>query len=118
MISFISIVHIIIAFSLIGLVLVQDSKEGGALGMGGGSNTIFGATGAQSLAAKLTRVVAILFAISCIILTVLTARQSRSVLEGAVLPTTPVASPEAPATSTPNPAEAAPTATPEPTPTK
>lgn len=82
MIGFLTVVHILIAISLCALVLVQDSKGGGALGIGGsGSNSLLGATGAQSLASKLTRYMAIFFAISCVALTYFLAHQNKSVVD-------------------------------------
>lgn len=87
--SFVSIIHVIVAVALIGLVLVQDSKGGGALGIGGGSNSLLGATGAQTLAEKLTKIVATLFAITAITLGYLGSQSQKSVLDGAVLPSAP-----------------------------
>ncbi|MCK6599250.1 MAG: preprotein translocase subunit SecG [Bdellovibrionaceae bacterium] len=82
MIGFLTVIHILIAVSLCALVLIQDSKGGGALGMGGGgSNSILGATGAQTLAARLTKIVAILFAVSCVALTYFLAHENRSVVD-------------------------------------
>lgn len=99
--NFIAVVHIIVALVLIGLVLIQDSKGGGALGMGGGgSNSILGATGAQTLAAKLTTGAAIVFAITCLTLTFMSSRGQKSVLDtGAALPITAPANPSAPSKS-------------------
>lgn len=93
MANFFSIIHIITALLLIVLVLIQDSKGGGALGIGGssGSNSLLGATGAQTLAAKLTRIAAIIFALTSISLSVISGKTSKSVLDGAVLPTPPAA---------------------------
>lgn len=112
--TFIAVLHLLVAFTLIGLVLIQDSKGGGALGIGGGgSNSLLGATGAQTLWAKLTRIVALLFAGTCIALTYLTAQKTKSVIDSAPLPI-PAASPATPAatetappaaTSAPAPAE-------------
>jgi len=114
MIGFLTVVHILIAVALCALVLVQDSKGGGALGIGGsGSNSLLGATGAQSLASKLTRYVAILFAVSCVGLTYFLAHENKSVVDqlGAATLTAPAttekAVPAVPGTST----ETAPTAT-------
>lgn len=100
--TFVAILHILVAIVLISLVLVQDSKSGslgGAFG-GGGSNSILGATGAATLAQKLTRWTAIVFAGTCIILSILAARSSKSILDGASIPATsaPVT---APATTAP-----------------
>lgn len=94
MIEFLSVFHIIITVALCGLVLIQDSKGGGALGIGGsGSNSLLGATGAQSLAATMTRWVAILFAGSCIGLTYALAHQHKSVVENAPASSVPAATP-------------------------
>lgn len=111
MMTLVAVAHIFVAILLIGLVLIQDSKGGGAMGLGGGggSNSLLGATGAQTLAAKLTRWVAVLFAGTCIALTVMTASHSTSVVDSlpAQAPTAPMETPveTAPATT---PAETAP----------
>lgn len=82
------IAHIVVAVLLIFLVLIQDSKGGAMGGMlgGGSSNTIFGATGAASFLVKLTRYVAILFAGSCIVLTIMSSKKSGSVVDDYVAP--------------------------------
>ncbi len=121
MTTFIATLHILVALILVGLVLIQDSKGGGALGMGGGggSNSVLGATGASTLAAKMTRIVAIIFALTSIGLSILSSQQSKSILDklpaASAAPTTPAAAPanaapveNAPATSAP--ATAAPAA--------
>lgn len=109
-------VHIIIAFILIILILIQDSK-GGAMGggmfSGGSSSSILGATSATNLLVKLTRTVAILFAISCVVLTILTAQSSKSVVDGVVI-TPPAGTQEALPVTTP--AQEPTTAEPNPTP--
>lgn len=118
MTTFIGILHIIVALVLIILVLIQDSKSDGALGMGGssGSNSLLGATGAQTLAGKMTVWSAVIFAVTCLTLSVLTASNTKSVVDSLPLPVAPAASapvaPEAaaPATATaPAATEAAPT---------
>ena len=81
--DFLVIVHISIAIILILLVLVQDSK-GGAMGStfgGGGSNTLFGATGVENILTKSTKVVVVFFAITCILLTRLSSENKDSVLD-------------------------------------
>lgn len=82
MLTFIAIIHIIVAFSLIGLVLLQDSK-GGAMGVfgGGSSSNVFGSTGGATFLAKATRYTAILFAATCIGMTYLTNKSSDSVVD-------------------------------------
>ncbi|MAE74803.1 MAG: preprotein translocase subunit SecG [Bdellovibrionaceae bacterium] len=90
MLAFLSILHIIVAVALIGLVLLQDSK-GGAMGVfgGGSSQSVFGATGGTNVLVKLTRAAAILFSITCIYLAYTTSsNQSGSVLDKATIPTT------------------------------
>ncbi len=104
MTTFIAIIHVIVALLLIALVLLQDSKGGaigGAFG-GGGSNSVLGATGGVNLLVKITRFAAILFAVTCVVLTVLSTRNMTSVVEdfapagpAAVVP--PPTTPEAPA---------------------
>lgn len=92
--SFIAIVHILVAFVLIVLVLIQDTKSGsvGVFGGGGGSNSVLGATGATTLAQKMTRWAAALFAVTCIALSVYSVRSRSSILDGvAVTPPAPAA---------------------------
>lgn len=85
--TFVAILHILVALLLIGLVLVQDSKGGGALGMGGGgSNSVLGAAGAQTLWAKLTRIIAFIFAITCITLTYMSALKTKSIIDSVPVP--------------------------------
>ena len=68
MIQVILVVHLILAISLVGVVLLQRS-EGGALGMGGGS-TMGGMMTTRGTASLLTRATAVLAA--CFIATSLT----------------------------------------------
>lgn len=106
--TFIGIIHIVVALTLIILVLIQDSKSNGALGMGGGSsNSLLGATGAQSLASKMTVWAAIIFAVTCLTLSVLTSSKTKSVID-----TLPAATATAPAATTPAATPAGPAATP------
>ena len=75
------VVHLILALILIGIVLLQRS-EGGGLGIGGGGNMRTGRSSITGLG-KLTWVFAVLFLVTSISLTILTASdQSRdSVVE-------------------------------------
>src|SRR5208282_2780501 len=123
MIILLFVVHVLIALSLIGVVLLQKS-EGGALGMGGGGMSGF-MTG-RSTANLLTRTTAILaaaFFATSILLVMLSnyTRAPRSIIdEGGPLPTAPVNSttPVAPAppaeSSAPPPASPAVPAAPPP----
>lgn len=69
--NFVLIIHIVLAFLIIGLVLIQHGKgaEVGASFGSGASNTIFGSQGSGSFLSKLTVILALLFAISSIGLT-------------------------------------------------
>jgi preprotein translocase subunit SecG len=84
MILFVSIVHIIVCLMLVGIILLQPGK-----GMGL-SNSAFSDSAAQSVfgtktadvLTKATTVAAILFMVTCIGLSALTARKSRSLYSG------------------------------------
>ncbi len=92
MVSVLAIAHIILSVFLIVLVLIQDPKGGAAGGMfggGGGSNSLFGATGAPSFLARLTRWVAVVFAASCIAMTIFIKPTSDSVLDNLPITTQP-----------------------------
>ena len=103
----ITVFHILICVALISFVLLQDSKGalGGSFG-GGGSNSLLGPTGAPNFLAKLTRYVAIIFAVLCIALSKITAQKPTSALDEAgvsTIPNIPAATqpvePQAPAQS-------------------
>lgn len=87
------IVHLLLALSLIGVVLVQRS-EGGGLGIGGGgdSNPTAGRPPLTAMA-KLTWGLAIAFIATSLTLTIITAQQSAtsSVLDRMGTPTAPSA---------------------------
>lgn len=76
------IIHLFVAAALVGLVLVQRS-EGGALGMGGGSNSLISGRGAADALARLTMVAGAIFFVTSITLTMLagSARRSSSVID-------------------------------------
>lgn len=77
MLTFIAIIHVAIAIFLVLLVLIQDSKGamGGLLG-GGGSQSVFGASGATNILVKITRYTAIIFAATCLLLSWYSANQT------------------------------------------
>lgn len=123
MLTFIAIIHVIAAILIVALVLLQDSKGNGAFGMGGsGSQSLFGATGAQSLAAKITVYVGIVFAITSVSLSYYSSTKNKSVIDEMSLPeaptpTAPAAEPtEAPAATPAAPATAEPPPETQPTP--
>ncbi|HET9086195.1 MAG TPA: preprotein translocase subunit SecG [Acidobacteriaceae bacterium] len=86
MIAFLTVIHVLVCFVLIGIILLQPGKGAdlaGAFG-GQGSQTAFGPRGTANLLTKATTWAAILFAITSVSLTVLIARRGNgtSVLHG------------------------------------
>lgn len=68
-------IHLILALSLVGVVLLQRS-EGGGLGMGGGGDGAMSGRSAATALAKVTWFLAIGFIITSITLTVVAAKNS------------------------------------------
>lgn len=100
------IVHLILALSLIGVVLLQRS-EGGGLGMGGGGGAVSGRSAATAMG-KLTWILAIAFICTSISLTIIAAQKSSggSVIDRlADAPASAAAEVEAPTTDLLPPAE-------------
>ena len=92
MITFITIIHILVCLFLIGVVLLQSGKIGDiAAAFGGqGSQTAFGPRGAATVLTRATTWSAIIFIVTSIALSILTARgggHSKSVLSGESAPT-------------------------------
>jgi len=69
------VVHLILALSLIGVVLLQRS-EGGGLGMGGGGGGAVSSRGIATALGKLTWALAVAFIITSISLTIIAAQKS------------------------------------------
>ncbi|MFN4311248.1 MAG: preprotein translocase subunit SecG [Ferrovibrio sp.] len=95
MMTFLLVVHILLALALIGVILVQRS-EGGALGMGGGGGGFMTARGQANLLTRTTAILATLFICTSIALAILAGGHSkpRSILDAA-----PATTPSAPADS-------------------
>ena len=70
-------IHIILAVLLIGSVLMQKS-EGGALGIGSGSDSLMSSRSAGNFLTKFTSIVALLFVITSISLTAIHREDSKS----------------------------------------
>ena len=70
-------IHIILAVLLIGSVLMQKS-EGGALGIGTGSDSLMSSRSAGNFLTKFTSIVALLFVITSISLTAINREDSKS----------------------------------------
>lgn len=94
MIYFLTVIHVLVCFIIIGVILLQPGTGAdlaGAFG-GQGSQTAFGPRGTVNILTKATTWLAIIFALTSISLTVLVARRGsgRSVLSGVPTQTTPV----------------------------
>lgn len=77
--TLILVLHIFISLILIGIILLQQGKgaDAGVAFGGGGSNTLFGAGGADTFLVRLTTVCAVLFFVTSITLAV----QARTVVQ-------------------------------------
>lgn len=108
-----SIVHLVVAFGLILIVLLQSGKGadiGAAFG-GGSSQTVFGGRGAATFLSKVTTAFAILFMVTSIVLTILSAQRGSTSVIGDEKPAPPAQSaPAAPAPPAPAPPGSAPAA--------
>lgn len=112
MLTLLAIVHVFIGLALILFVLLQDPK-GGAMGVfsgGSSSNTFFGNSGASNFLTTITKWLAVLFAVSCLTLTYMSAKKGGSVMDGYTPAVTPKTE-EAPAPAVPGAAPAAPSDT-------
>ncbi|RMH52765.1 MAG: preprotein translocase subunit SecG [Zetaproteobacteria bacterium] len=86
-------IHVIVAFLLIGVVLIQRGQgaEMGASFGGGGAQTLFGSRGSGSFLGKLTGALAGIFMLTSLTLAFFTQQHTGSVVERAVtsVPTQP-----------------------------
>lgn len=100
MMTFLIVVHILLALALIGVILMQRS-EGGALGIGGGGGFMT-ARGQANLLTRATAILAALFIVTSIMLAILSGNRGtpRSILD-APAPTAPAAPAESPKPSVP-----------------
>jgi preprotein translocase subunit SecG len=93
-------VHVVLAVTLVGLVLLQQGKGADLEAvMGGGANTLFGVGGASSLLVRMTTGIAVSFMLTSVLLVKLAStnpgatRTSPDAMSGSVLEGAPVASP-------------------------
>jgi len=114
MLTVIAFLHILVCIMLIAMVLLQDPKSGGAGGVfggGGGTSSLLGTTGAVTFLTRLTRYLAIVFGVTCLILTLLSRPDTGSVVDGVAAPLAHPQGIQAPgAAAPPAPGTAAPTA--------
>lgn len=80
--TFLKVIHVLDAIVLILIVLLQQGKGAGmGLAFGGGSQTVFGASGGNILT-KITAVAATIFMVTSLSLFYLSSRQGASVMRG------------------------------------
>jgi preprotein translocase subunit SecG len=104
--SVILVVHLLLAVSLIGVILIQRS-EGGGLGIGGGNmGGMMSARGTANLLTRTTAIIAGCFMVTSMVLAIMAGGHSRPTSIIDTLPAVP-AQPIAPATPAP-PAQPAP----------
>lgn len=96
-ITFLAVIHIIVAILLITMVLLQDGKGGGMGGAfgggggGGGSQSLFGASGATNLLVRMTRYLAITFMVLCVAMVYLLNRSANTSVTDSMPLTAPAA---------------------------
>ena len=96
------VIHLMVAIAMIVLVLLQRS-EGGALGIGGGNDGMMSARGLGSALTRATAILAGVFFLTSIGLTVLGTMENRSsVLDGVIDGGPANSTPQAPAPILPN----------------
>lgn len=95
MMTFLLVVHILLALALIGVILMQRS-EGGGLGMGGGGGGFMTARGQANLLTRTTAILATLFIGTSIVLAILSGGNTKP---RSILDTQPAPSTSAPAES-------------------
>lgn len=123
MLTFLTVVHLLVSLILIFFVLLQDPKGGGAMGVfgGGGSSSLLGSTGASNFFTQVTKGAAVLFAVLCVGMTYIISHKGTSVLDktspvsvpAATTPPTEAVPVDTPAEKTPPVDPAAPVQTPE-----
>ena len=91
-------IHIIACFLLIIVVLLQTGQEGMGVIFGGGSSTMFGASGAGGLLVKVTATLSAVFLASSLIYNIMTSNGSTTSITDEL---TKAASETAPAAATP-----------------
>src|SRR3989442_4108548 len=105
------ILHVLVAFIMVGVILLQSGK-GAEIGaaFGGSSQTVFGARGANTFLGKLTAVTATIFMLTSLSLAIMSKQRNYSSTIGLDKPpaSAPASDSPAPAQSSPRPAPPAP----------
>ncbi len=97
------VIHIIVCIFLVLSVLLQQGKGAEIGAVFGSSDTLFGPTGPITFLNKLTTIVAVIFMVTSLTLTYLSAHRggTGSIMKGVTVPTTTPSGPIAPAEPTP-----------------
>jgi len=85
MIGFIIVIHIIVCALLIMMILIQRGRGSGLVESFSGVESMFG-TKTSAFLARTTTVLSILFFLTCLSLAILSARQSRSLMQDLKVP--------------------------------
>jgi preprotein translocase subunit SecG len=103
------ILHVLVAFIMVAVILLQSGK-GAEIGaaFGGSSQTIFGARGASTFLGKMTAVTATIFMLTSLSLAIMSKQRNYSSTIGLDKP--PASAPAAPSPASDSPAPAAPAA--------
>lgn len=90
MTTFITVVHILTCILIVAAVLMQSGKGADiSATLGGSSNTVFGSSGGANFFTKTTFVLAAIFMVTSLGLTILGGREKRSVFETGAAPAAP-----------------------------
>jgi len=110
------VLHVLVAFIMVGVILLQSGK-GAEIGaaFGGSSQTIFGARGANTFLGKLTAVTATIFMLTSLSLAIMSKQRNFSSTIGLDKPPASAPAAPSPAADSPAPAQSAP-ASPAPAP--
>src|SRR5438093_8148465 len=110
------ILHVLVAFIMVGVILLQSGK-GAEIGaaFGGFSQTVFGARGANTFLGKLTAVTATIFMLTSLSLAIMSKQRNYSSTIGLDKPPASAPAAPSPASDLPAPAQSAP-ASPAPAP--
>ncbi|MBS1960918.1 MAG: preprotein translocase subunit SecG [Bdellovibrionales bacterium] len=93
MTTFVTVVHIVTCFLIVVVVLMQSGKGADiSASLGGSSNTVFGSSGGANFFTKTTFVLAAIFMVTSLGLTVLGGREKRSVFDTAPATSVPATS--------------------------
>ncbi|TLY25396.1 MAG: preprotein translocase subunit SecG [Nitrospirae bacterium] len=103
------ILHVLVAFIMVGVILLQSGK-GAEIGaaFGGSSQTIFGARGANTFLGKLTAVAATIFMLTSLSLAIMSKQRNYSSTIGLDKPPASAPAAPSPASDTPTPTQSSP----------